>query len=83
MTEKIKNAVRWTNVVEDVEIVRTFYEKEFQKQIRKSVELKKQWGEKVLKYMLNGKATITLLTVGLIKKISLYKNELFFRTLYP
>ena len=30
----------------------------------------------MLKYMLNGKATITLLTVGLIKKISLYKNDL-------
>ena len=27
--------------------------------------------------MLNGNATITLLTVGLIKKILLYRHELF------
>ena len=33
--------------------------------------------KKAINYMLNGKATVVLLIAGLIKKIFLYKNELF------
>ena len=48
-------------------------EKLFERFTKKSLELKKQSREKAINYMLNGKATIILLTVGLIKKILLYK----------
>ena len=70
MIKKVKNAVPWTYVISDLngeEIIRTFHEKEFQKTNQKEIRV-----EKVIKnsinYMLNGKAMIILLTVGLIKK---------------
>ena len=43
MTKKVKNTVPWTYVISDLtgeEIVGTFYEKELQKQIKKSLESK-------------------------------------------
>ena len=58
----------WTYVNSDLngeEIVGTFYEKELQKNKSKRVKSLKS---NIMKYMLNGKATIILLTVGLIKK---------------
>ena len=59
----------WTYVISDFreeEIVETFYEKELQKTNQKEFRV-----EKVIKrkgYMLNGKATIFILIVGLVKK---------------
>ena len=59
----------WTYVISDFreeEIVETFYEKELQKTNQKEFRV-----EKVIKrkgYMLNGKATIVILIVGLVKK---------------
>ena len=44
MIKKNKNTVPWTNVISDFngeEIVGTFYNKELQKQIKKSLEMKK------------------------------------------
>ena len=38
------------------------------KQIKKTLELKKYLKEKTINYMLNGKAMIILVTVGLIKR---------------
>ena len=52
-----------------------FNKKNFRKQIKKSLELKIKKKEKAINYMLNGKALIILLTVGLIKKHSI--NEYF------
>ena len=55
-----------------------FTKKNHKKQIKKSLELKKQSRENVINYTSNRKATITLLIVGLIKKISSYKMSYFF-----
>ena len=44
MIKKVKNTAPWTDVINDLngeEIVGTFNEKGFQKQIKKSLELKK------------------------------------------
>ena len=49
-------------------LLERFAKKNCNKQIKKSVELKKKLKEKVINYMLNGKATTILLIVGLIKK---------------
>ena len=46
----------------------SFYEKNSKKQIGKNLEVKKESREKLINYILNGKATILLLIVGLIKK---------------
>ena len=65
--KKVKNIVSWTYVISDLEgeeIIRTFYEKEFQKTLKKKFRARK-----VIKRKdgLNGKV-IVLLTGGLIKK---------------
>ena len=65
--KKVKNIVPWTYVISDLEgeeIIRTFYEKEFQKTFKKKFRARK-----VIKRKddLNGKV-IVLLTGGLIKK---------------
>ena len=65
--KKVKNIVPWTYVIIDLEgeeIIRTFYEKEFQKTLKKKFRARK-----VIKRKddLNGKV-IVLLTGGLIKK---------------
>ena len=65
--KKVKNTFPWTYVISDLkgeEIVGTFYEKELPK-INKTLRVEKV--EKVINYMLNGRATIDLLTIGLIK----------------
>ena len=68
MIKKVKNAVPWAYVINDLngkEIVGTFYEKKiFKKQIKKSLELKTLSREKVTNYMLNGKDTIIPFIVG-------------------
>ena len=46
----------------------SFRKKNFKK-VKESLELKKLSTEKVIKYILNGKATITLSVAGLIKNI--------------
>ena len=45
-----------------------FNKKELQKTNQTEFRVEKWWKEKAINYMLNGKATIILLTVGLIKK---------------
>ena len=49
-------------------LMERFIKRTCKKQIKKSLDLKKLSREKVINYILNGKATIILLTVGLIKK---------------
>ena len=59
-----------TYVISDLkceEIVGTFYEKELQKAIQKEFRVEKVIKKRVKSFMLNEKATIVLLTVGLIK----------------
>ena len=65
------NTIPWTYVISDLtgeEIVGTFYKKELQKQIKKSLESKNLQREKLINYILNGIAIIILLTVVQIKK---------------
>ena len=62
------------------EIIGTFYEKELQKTKQKKFRVEKVIREKLINYMLNGKATIVLLTVGLIKKkqykwVNIFQNQ--------
>ena len=45
-------------------ILERFTKKNCKKQIKKSLELKKQQREKVINYILNGKATIICLIAG-------------------
>ena len=68
--KKVKNTVSWIFVISDVkgkEVVGTFCEKELQKTNLKKFIAEKVIREKTINYMLNGKATIALLTVGLVK----------------
>ena len=70
MIKKVKNTVPWTYVISDLkgeEIVGKFYEKDLQKTNQKEFRVEKV-KKRVINYMLNGKATIVLLTVGLIKR---------------
>ena len=66
--KKVKDTVTWSYVISDIkgeEIVGMFYEKHLQKTNQKELKV-----EKVIKrinQMLNGKASIVLLTVGSIK----------------
>ena len=65
------NTIPRTYVISDLtgeEIVGTFYKKELQKQMKKSLESKNLQREKLINYILNGIAIIILLTVGQIKK---------------
>ena len=68
---KVKNTVPQTYVISDLkgeEIVGTFYEKELQKANQKEFRVEKVIKRKGDKLLLNGKVTINLLTVKLIKK---------------
>ena len=63
--------MQWTYVISDLngeEIVGMFYEKELQKTNQKEFTVEKVIKRKAVNYMLNGKGTIVLLTVGLIKR---------------
>ena len=74
---KIKNTVPWTYVINDLngeEITGSFYEKELQKTNQKEFRIEKILKKRVINCMSNGKDMITVLIVGLIKKI-LHKNE--------
>ena len=67
MIKKVKNIVPWIYVISDLngeEIVATFYGKKFQKTDQKEFRIEKVINEKTINCMLNGKATIILLTVG-------------------
>ena len=55
-------------ILTEKKLLERFTKKNFKKQIKKSLELKIKKKEKATNYMLNGKALIILLTVGLIKK---------------
>ena len=75
IVKKIKNTLPWTYVISDFnneEIVGSFYEKELQKTNKKEFRIEKVIKKKVINYMSNGKNMITLLTVGLIKKMIQY-----------
>ena len=48
--------------------LKPFTKKYWEKQMKKSLELKMQLKENAINYISNGKATIILLTVGLVKK---------------
>ena len=77
---KVKNTVPWTYVVSDLKvekIVGAFFEKELQRTNQKEFRVERVIKRKSDIFFLNGKATIILLTVELIKKMLLYKNELF------
>ena len=79
MIKKDKTRVSWTYVINDLngeEIVGTFYKKNCKKQIKKSLELKKQSREKVTNYMLNGKNRIIYLTVGLYIYPIMQQNQI-------
>ena len=66
-----------TKRVNGEEIFGTFYKKEPQKTIEKEFRVEKVIKRKVKNVMLNGKATMILLKIVLIKKISLYKMSYF------
>ena len=69
--KKVKSTVQWTYVISDLkneEIVGTFYEKELLKTNQKELRVEKVITQKAINYMLNGRATIVILTVGLIKR---------------
>ena len=69
--KKVKSTVQWTYVISDLkneEIVGTFYEKELLKTNQKELRVEKVITQKAINYMLNGRATIVILRVGLIKR---------------
>ena len=71
VVKKVKKTVSWTYVISDLkgkEVVGKFYEKELQKSNQKEFRIGKVIKRKGINYMLNGKAAMVLLTVGLIKK---------------
>ena len=67
---KVKNSLPWTYVISDFNgknIFGTIYEKEFQMKNKKEFRVEKVI-KKVMNYMLNGKATIIILAVEVIKQ---------------
>ena len=79
---KVKNTVLWTCVISDFKgesIVETFYEQELQKANQAKFRIEKVIKIKMINYLSNGLIMIihSILIVGLIKRILLYKNELF------
>ena len=77
--KKVKNSAPWTYVISDVnskEFVRKFSEQESQKTNQKGLRVENVIKRKLRNYILNGKPTIILLTVGLIKKI-VWMSEYF------
>ena len=67
---KIKNTVRWTYVINDLngeEIIGRFYEKELQKTNQKEFRIEEVLKRNVINYMSNGKGVIIVLIVRLIK----------------
>ena len=67
---KVKNSLPWTYVISDFNgknIFGTIYEKEFQMKNKKEFRVEKVI-KKVINYMLNGKATIIILAVEMIKQ---------------
>ena len=55
-------------ILKEKKLLEDFTKTNCKKQIKKDLELKRQSGEKVLNYMLNGKVTIIRLIVGSTKK---------------
>ena len=66
--KKVKIIVPWSDT-SDLKGEEMCSIKNWKKQIKKSLGLKKWLKEKVINYMLNQKAKMILLTVGLVKKI--------------
>ena len=67
---KVRNSLPWTYVISDFNgknIFGTIYEKEFQMKNKKEFRVEKVI-KKVINYMLNGKATIIILAVEVIKQ---------------
>ena len=68
---KVKNTAPWTYLMNDLngeEIKGNFYEKQLQKTDQKEFRIKKLIKKKAINYLLNGKAIIIVLIVGLTKK---------------
>ena len=57
------------------ELVEWFMKKNCKKEVKQCLELKKKSREKGINYILNGKTTLILLTVELIKKMLIYKRR--------
>ena len=55
-------------ILKSKKLLKCFTQKKCKKQIKNCLELKKQYREKVIKFMFNEKARAVLLTVGLIEK---------------
>ena len=66
--KKVKKTASWTYGLSDLNGEEHLMKKNGKKQIKKNLELKKLSREKVVNYMLNGKATIVLLTAQLEKR---------------
>ena len=72
LPEKVKTTMPWTYAVSDLksgEIVETFYKRYLQKTNQKR--------EKTINFMLNGKTTIILSAVGLMKKTQYKRVNIF------
>ena len=79
--KKVKNTVPQKYIFSDLndeETVEIFNEKELKKQIKQSLELKRQYRKKPTNYMARAKVMIMVLTVGLTREISFYKIIPFF-----
>ena len=71
MIKKVKNTVPGYMLLAILmvkKLLERFTKKNCKNQIKKGLKFKKQSKKKVIKYMLNGKGTLILLTVGLINK---------------
>ena len=66
---KIKNTVRWTYVINDLNDEEIFMKKNCKRLIKKNIGLKRWLKEMEINYMSNGKVIKVYLIVGLIKKI--------------
>ena len=67
MIKKEKNTMPWTYAFNDLhgeKVFGMFYETNCKEQIKKYLESKKQSGEKVINYIVNGKVMIVHLIAG-------------------
>ena len=67
--KKVKNPMTWAYVILKVNKLLERFTKKNRKTQIKSLELKNKSRDAVINYMLNGKATIILLAIRLIKKM--------------
>ena len=72
MIKKVKNAVPWTYVISDLNSEETVWKVSLKSFVKNKLKRVYSWkgntNEKTVNYILHGKVTIILLTVGLIKR---------------